>query len=88
MPDVGIVLDGHEFVLSPFDYTYEWPVKGGGVRCVAAFEGHEARDAKEVVLGTSFLRGFYSVFDLDAQTVGCKWKYDSPFEFKQLLEHC
>lgn len=73
MPDISINLAGHDFALSAFDYTYEWPGEGE-VRCVAAFSAFElGPQEKTVVLGSSFLRAFYTVFDLDDQSIGCKF---------------
>ena len=73
MPDISINLAGHDFVLSAYDYTYEWPMERGEVRCVAAFAGFEfEHQEKMIVLGSSFLRAFYTVFDLEYQSVGCK----------------
>lgn len=74
MPDISINLAGHEFALSAFDYTYEWPMEEGEVRCVAAFSAFEfGPQEKMVVLGSSFLRAFYAVFDLDDQSIGCEF---------------
>lgn len=76
MPDISINLAGHDFVLTAYDYTYEWPMKrgfGGEMRCVGAFGAFEFEDqSKTIVLGSSFLRAFYTVFDLDDQSVGCE----------------
>ena len=73
MPDISINLAGHDFVLSAYDYTYEWPMGEGEVRCVAAFAGFEfEHQEKMIVLGSSFLRAFYTVFDLEDQSIGCK----------------
>ena len=72
MPDISINLAGHDFVLTAFDYTYEWPMEEGHVRCVGAFQPFKFEDPqKTVVLGSSFLRAFYTVFDLDDGSVGC-----------------
>ena len=74
MPDISIELAGQDFVLTAYDYTYEWPMEAGKVRCVAAFEPVELEDhSKTVILGSSFLRAFYTTFDLDSKTIGCKY---------------
>lgn len=74
LPDLTINLSGHNFTLTPYDYTYEWEGEDGDVRCVGAFQPipPEMEAGKEVLIGTAFLRAFYSVFDLGSLTVGCK----------------
>lgn len=74
-PDVTLNLAGHDFVLSPYDYTLEWPIGRGQVRCVSVFSesGLDEADGKEIVLGSAFLRKFYVIFDWASQTVGCEY---------------
>jgi hypothetical protein len=75
LPDITITLAGTDFVMTPWDYTYEWEGKPGRFRCVSAFqyigpdEGLED-GTKEIILGTTFVRAFYSVFDLEQRRIG------------------
>ncbi|KAI9867981.1 MAG: Vacuolar protease A, partial [Pleopsidium flavum] len=72
MPDISINLAGHDFVLTAYDYTYKWPLESGEIRCVAAFRAAEFEDhSKTIILGSSFLRAFYTVFDVDSESIGC-----------------
>lgn len=75
LPDVTLNLAGHDFVLSPYDYTLEWPIERGHVRCVSVFSdsGLDETDGREIVLGSAFVRKFYAIFDWDLQTVGCEY---------------
>lgn len=70
MPDVVLNLAGIDLTLTPYDYTLEWDVGRGPTRCVSVFTESELPDT-EIVIGSAFLRKFYTVFDLDSRTVGC-----------------
>lgn len=73
MPDVTLNLAGHNLTLSPYLYTFEFPLEGGAVRCISNFMPMGIDPAnREMRLGTSFLRAFYTVFDLDTWTIGCE----------------
>jgi hypothetical protein len=72
MPDITITLAGQNLTLTPYDYTLEWVLGRGSRYCVSAMVPDPVRGSKEVILGSSFLRAFYSVFDLDDNTIGCK----------------
>jgi saccharopepsin len=73
LPDISIYLSGENFTLSPWDYTLEWPVRDhNGRRCASAFQPLDAKDS-EIVLGSAFLKAFYSVFDLDNGSISCKF---------------
>lgn len=73
LPEIAFNLAGCNFSLTPYDYTFEWPIEGYGSRCVSAIMpiGLPPQDTTEIMLGSAFLRAFYSVFDLDGPTVGC-----------------
>ena len=74
LEDFTITLGGHDFVITPFDYTIEINKKEwGGHRCISAFIGMPNMiKEKYVIIGSSFLRAFYGVFDLDERTVSCE----------------
>ena len=81
LPDITFNLAGHNFTLTPYDYTFEWPMKGSRVRCASAIipTGLPPDQIHEIFLGSAFLHTFYSVFDLDTNTVGCKFPGSSTF---------
>lgn len=74
LPDLTFNLANRNLTISPYDYTLEWLIPDESVRCVTAIlpNGELQGGKPEVVLGSAFLRGFYTVFDLDSQTIGCK----------------
>ena len=86
LEDFTITLGGHDFVVSPYEYTLEVELDnwGGEKRCISAFFGvpdfHD--DPKFIVLGSAFMRGFYGVFDLDEWTISCELsRFICPFNF-------
>ena len=66
LPDVTFTLAGHNFSIGPEDYVFEI-----GGSCMSAFFGrdHLASHRRLAVLGTVFLRKWYSVFDLGTKTI-------------------
>lgn len=66
LPDVTFTLAGHNFSIGPKDYVFE----NEGF-CISAFFGNgPSRPNRHfAVLGTVFLRKWYSVFDLGAKTI-------------------
>ena len=75
MPDMTFNLAGQDFTLSPWDYTLEWPLEGEDVSCVSAFMPFGVNQTTEMVLGSAFLRAFYSVFDLEEGSIGCEFTF-------------
>ena len=76
LPHLTFDLGGHDFILTAYDYTLEMTLGDYGIRCVYAIEPlpQMAVEAKDmIVLGSPFLRGFYSVFDYDRRELGCKF---------------
>lgn len=73
MPDLIFNLAGQNFTLTPYDYTYEFPLDRNTVRCVGAILPFGVEKHDEIVFGSAFLRAFYSVFDLDTKSLGCKF---------------
>ena len=72
LPEITFNLEGCNFSLTPYDYTFEWPIEGDGTRCVSVIMpiGLPPQDTTENMLGSAFLRAFYSIFDPDGRTVG------------------
>ncbi|KAL9589193.1 MAG: hypothetical protein Q9203_001999, partial [Teloschistes exilis] len=69
LPDITFNLAGKNSTLTPYDYSIEWPIEPGNVRCVSAIIPFRLEQNEETVLGSAFLRAFYSVFDLDTNTI-------------------
>ncbi|KAF9891088.1 Vacuolar protease A [Aspergillus nanangensis] len=67
LPDVTFNLAGHNFTIGPYDYTLE--VQG---TCISSFMGMDfpAPMGPLAILGDSFLRKWYSVYDLKNNAVG------------------
>jgi saccharopepsin len=85
LEDLTLTLGGHDFVISAYEYTIEMEKESwGGHRCISVFLGMpEFIDEKYIIVGSSFLRAFYGVFDLDERTVSCEY-----FLFYFPLEQC
>jgi hypothetical protein len=63
--------------ISPWDYIIETEWPEGNVWCYAPFWGyddHEFPIPDSIYLSTGFLRGFYSVFDVDNGTLSRKYR--------------
>lgn len=67
LPDLTFTLTGHNFTISPYDYILE--VQGS---CMSSFMGMDFPEpvGPLVILGDSFLRRWYSVYDLGNNAVG------------------
>ncbi|KAM5433096.1 aspartic proteinase precursor [Microsporum ferrugineum] len=67
LPDLTFTLSGHNFTIGPYDYTLE--VSG---TCISSFMGMDFPEpvGPLAILGDSFLRRWYSVYDLGKGTVG------------------
>ena len=77
LPALTFTLAGHEFSISAFEYTIEirppeMPL--AGFICVSTFMAADEfgvpKDWEGMVLGSPFLRGWYSVWDLEERKVG------------------
>lgn len=72
LEDIVLTLGTHDFVIGSYEYTLKMYLKDyDGVRCVSAFAGIHGYYPTEkfVILGSAFLKNFYSVFDPEAGTV-------------------
>ncbi|KAL2023692.1 hypothetical protein VTK56DRAFT_1406 [Thermocarpiscus australiensis] len=67
LKDVTFNLSGYNFTLGPYDYVLE--VSGS---CISTFMGMDfpAPTGPLAILGDAFLRRYYSIYDLGANTVG------------------
>lgn len=65
--DVSFTLTGHKFTITPYDYILD--VQGS---CISSFFGMDipAPAGPLVILGDSFLRKWYSVYDLGNSSIG------------------
>ena len=69
LPNLVFNLEGVEVEVTPHDY-----ILNARERCPVMLEGHleEEGETPYLRLGSAFLRGFYSVFDLDEKIIGCE----------------
>ncbi|KAJ5541307.1 hypothetical protein N7494_006383, partial [Penicillium frequentans] len=67
LPDLTFTLSGHDFTIGPHDYILE--VQGS---CISSFMGMDFPEpvGPLAILGDSFLRKWYSVYDLGNGSVG------------------
>jgi hypothetical protein len=75
LPDMVVGIGGHELRVTAFDYTFEYPTQRGfAPTCVIwpIVQEYSIPD-DEVVLGTTFLKAFYTVFDWKEREVRCKY---------------
>jgi saccharopepsin len=79
LPSMTFTLAGKNLTISPFDYTLEvnprWN-RDAKPFCAPAFASARdwgAMDENVVYLSSPFLRGLYTVFDIEKKEVGCKF---------------
>jgi saccharopepsin len=67
LPDLTFTLAGTNFTIGPMDYILE-----AGGSCLSAFTGMDipAPAGPLVILGDSFLRRYYSIYDLGKNSIG------------------
>ncbi|KAI9773401.1 MAG: Vacuolar protease A [Geoglossum simile] len=65
LPELTFTLTGHNFTIGPYDYILE--VQGS---CISSFMGMDFPGSPLAILGDAFLRKWYSVYDLGADTIG------------------
>ena len=80
-PNVTIVLQDEEFVLTPYNYVLEQRYPGeDDLYCQSAFmamfgdEDHAGKDEGVVVLGSAFVRAWVIVFDFDTGDMSCEFE--------------
>ncbi|CAL1688835.1 unnamed protein product [Lasius platythorax] len=67
LPNIGFVLNGKTFNLTPNDYILQDTENDGTVTCSSGFEGE---DSDLWILGDVFIGPYYTVFDLGKNQVG------------------
>ncbi len=74
LENLTITLGQHDFTISPWEYTIEVDMgRKSQRRCVSAFYPLPGYiDEKYIILGSTFLKAFYGVFNLDEVTVSCE----------------
>lgn len=67
LPDITFALSGHNFGISAYDYILELQDS-----CISCFQGLDTGEQTGplFVLGDAFLRRWYSVYDLEGDTIG------------------
>lgn len=71
LEDFTLTLSGHDFVITPYEYTIEMDAEEwGGHRCISAIVPMQDFGEKFIMVGSSFLRAFYAV--LHHQRVLCR----------------
>ncbi|KAL7271545.1 aspartic proteinase precursor [Rhizina undulata] len=67
LPELTFTLTGHDFTITAYDYILE--VQGS---CISAIMGMDFPEpvGPLAILGDAFLRKYYSVYDLDDNTIG------------------
>lgn len=76
LPDLVFQLEDYNFTISAYQYTLEMTLGDYGRRCILGIMPSlfdEPDDKDVIVLGSVFLRGFYSVFDQDQKRIGREW---------------
>jgi saccharopepsin len=82
LPDLTFQLGDHSFTITAYEYMLEVLMGVYGWRCMNGIQpwDKQTEDEKDmIVLGSPFLRGFYSVFDFDQKHLGCKLRQHSEF---------
>ncbi|KAI9659247.1 MAG: Vacuolar protease A [Trizodia sp. TS-e1964] len=66
LPDLSFTLTGHKFTIGPYEYILE--VQG---TCISAITGLDFSSTRPLyILGDAFLRRYYSIYDLEKNTIG------------------
>ena len=76
LPGITFEIGGHEITISALDYIFEMEAgEGMGKVCVVGFDslGEDSENNGWLILGSTFLRGWYTRFDLDKREIGCKY---------------
>jgi cathepsin D len=63
LPNVSIFINGDEYVLTPEDYASK-ATSLGQTQCIAGFIAMELPLANTVILGDTFLKTYYTIFDM------------------------
>lgn len=67
LPDIYLTMAGKDLILTPNDYIIHWHGE-----CMSAFVGHDIQSPTGPiwVLGSIFLKAYYTVFDMERNRVG------------------
>ena len=75
LPHLTFTLGGHSFSISAFEYTVETDMFPVGLVCLVMFQPmnwFNLPQQDNILLGSGFLKKFYSVWDFGEQRVGCE----------------
>jgi len=71
--DFSVCMASEEFILEAPD-----PERPGGAQCIPAFSRGGPGETQRMILGMSFMRSFYTNFDVDSMRVGFARSAESP----------
>lgn len=73
LPNISFTFSGHPFSISPEDYIFNDEEFDDKNTCISAFFGHDLPPPDGygpfAIVGTVFLRKWFSVFNLEAKTI-------------------
>ncbi|KAF2656755.1 acid protease [Lophiostoma macrostomum CBS 122681] len=73
LPELTFTIGGRNFTIDAYDYTFEYPVGFGyaPICLLWVIEDDEmGGEGMQVMLGTPFLKGLYTTFDMDNEEIG------------------
>jgi len=71
--DFSVCMASEEFILESPD-----PERPGGAQCIPAFSRGGVTETQRMILGMTFMRSFYTNFDIDSMRVGFARSAESP----------
>ena len=73
LKDLSFDLAGNNFTITPWEYLLEVEAPNGTHYCISTFWPYSDLGENTIVLGTAFLKRFWSVWDWDRWEAGCKF---------------